>query len=82
MALADQVYGFFIPTVTLMGIGAHKELGAQAKALGMTKPLIVTDKGITAIGLTEKLAAMLREVGINPVILRRSSSQSDRRKCR
>ena len=68
MALADQVYGFFIPTVTLMGIGAHKELGAQAKALGQTKPLIVTDKGITAIGLTEKLAALLREVGIKPVI--------------
>lgn len=68
MALADQVYGFFIPTVTLMGIGAHKELGAQAKALGMTKPLIVTDKGITAVGLTEQIAAILREAGIKPVI--------------
>lgn len=68
MALADQVYGFFIPTVTLMGIGAHKELGVQAKALGMKKPLIVCDKGITACGIAEQIMAILKEAGITPVL--------------
>jgi len=45
MALANQVFGFYIPTITLMGIGAHKELGRQIKALGGRRPFIVTDKG-------------------------------------
>ena len=31
MAVQEQVFGFFIPTVTLMGVGAHKEIGNQIK---------------------------------------------------
>ena len=69
MALGEQVYGFFIPTVTLMGIGAHKELANQIKTLGGKKPYIVTDKGITGAGITEKIANMIKEgVGVDPVI--------------
>jgi len=61
MAVGEQVYGFFIPTVTLMGIGAHKELGKQIETLGAKKPLIVTDKGITGAGLTEKIVNLIKE---------------------
>ncbi|AOY59599.1 MULTISPECIES: iron-containing alcohol dehydrogenase [Desulfococcus] len=61
MAVQEQVFGFFIPTVTLMGIGAHKELGAQIRTLGAEKPLIVTDKGITGAGITEKIVNMVKE---------------------
>ncbi len=69
MALADQVFGFYIPTVTLMGIGAHKDLGDQVKMLGGTKPFICTDKGITGCGLTEKIADLVRkDAGVEPVI--------------
>lgn len=69
MALADQTYGFYIPTVTLMGIGAHKELGAQIKSLGGKKPFICTDKGITKAGLTEQIAELIRkDSGVEPVI--------------
>lgn len=69
MALADQVFGFYIPTVTLMGIGAHKQLGAQVRALGGTRPLICTDKGITACGMTEQIADQIRkDTGVEPVI--------------
>ena len=69
MALADQTYGFYIPTVTLMGIGAHKELGAQIKSLGGKKPFICTDKGITKVGLTEQIAELIRkDAGVEPVI--------------
>jgi len=69
MALAEQVYGFFIPSVTLMGIGAHKQLGAQIKGLGGTKPFIVTDKGITAAGITQKIVDVVKEqVGVDSVV--------------
>jgi alcohol dehydrogenase len=69
MALAEQVYGFFIPTVTLMGIGAHKQLGAQIKTLGGTKPYIVTDKGITNAGITQKIVDLIKaDTGLDSVV--------------
>jgi len=37
MALADQTYGFYIPTVSLMGVGSSKETGDQVKALVCSK---------------------------------------------
>jgi alcohol dehydrogenase len=61
----EQVFGFFIPTVTLMGIGAHKEIPKQIQTLGAKKPLIVTDKGITGAGLTEKIVNLIKdEIGV------------------
>lgn len=69
MALAEQVYGFFIPTVTLMGIGAHKQLGAQIKTLGGTKPYIVTDKGITNAGITQQIVDLIKaDAGVDSVV--------------
>ena len=68
MALADQVYGFYIPTVTLMGIGSHKELGKQIMTLGGKKPFICTDKGITKAGLTEKLVRVTTSFAVQPFL--------------
>lgn len=69
MAAAEQVYGFYIPTVTLMGIGAHKELGNRIKTLGASKPLVVTDKGITKAGLTKSLCDLIKaDAGIEAVV--------------
>ena len=59
MAVQEQVYGFFIPSVTLIGIGAHKEIPAKIKALGGSKPLVVTDKGITGAGITKQITDLL-----------------------
>jgi alcohol dehydrogenase len=61
MAVGEQVFGFYIPTVTLMGIGAHKQTGERVKTLGCKKPLIVTDKGITKVGIAEKIADIVRK---------------------
>lgn len=61
MAHAEAVYGFYIPTVTLMGIGAHKQLGDQIKTLGAKKPFLVTDKGITGAGLTQQIVDLIKE---------------------
>jgi alcohol dehydrogenase len=59
MAVREEVYGYFIPSVTLIGIGAAKEIPAKIKALGGSKPLIVTDKGITAAGITKQITDLL-----------------------
>lgn len=61
MAVGEQVFGFYIPTVTLMGIGAHKQTGERVKMLGCKKPLIVTDKGIVKAGIAEKIAGIVRK---------------------
>jgi alcohol dehydrogenase len=69
MAVQEQVFGFFIPTVTLMGVGAHKEIGNQIKVLGGTKPFICTDKGITAAGIADQIAKVIQaECDVVPVI--------------
>jgi alcohol dehydrogenase len=59
MAVREEVYGYFIPSVTLIGIGAAKEIPAKIKALGGNKPLIVTDKGITGAGITKQITDLL-----------------------
>jgi alcohol dehydrogenase len=68
MALADQTYGFFIPTVSLMGVGCAKETGAQAKALGATNILIVTDAGLAKLGVADQIKKQLEEAGLKAVI--------------
>ena len=68
MAVREQVYGFFIPSVTLIGLGAHKEVPAKIKALGGSKPLVVADKGITAAGITEQITSLLKAEGMDCVV--------------
>lgn len=64
MAVREQVNGFFIPSVTLIGIGAAKEIPVRIQSLGGSKPLIVTDKGITGAGLTKQITDLLDDAGM------------------
>jgi len=68
MAIREEVYGYFIPSVTLIGIGAAKEIPAKIKALGGNKPLIVTDKGITGAGITKQITDLLDEAKMPYVV--------------
>jgi len=69
MANNDAVFGFYIPTVTLMGIGSHKQLGEQIKILGGKKPFLVADKGITEAGLTSQIVDLIKqETGAETVV--------------
>jgi len=68
MAIREEVYGYFIPSVTLIGIGAAKQIPSKIKALGGTKPLIVTDKGITGAGITKQITDLLDEAGMKYVV--------------
>lgn len=68
MAVREEVNGFYIPSVTLLGIGAHKEIPAKIRALGGKKPLLVTDKGITAVGMTQQIVDLLASEGMECVV--------------
>jgi alcohol dehydrogenase len=68
MALADQTFGFFIPTVSLMGIGCSKDAGAQAKALGANHLLIVTDAVLNKLGVADQIKAYLASAGLQATI--------------
>jgi len=59
MAVNEQVYGFFIPSVTLIGIGAAKQIPTKIKALGCSKPLIVTDGGIVKAGILKQVTDLM-----------------------
>ncbi|MCL2341295.1 MAG: iron-containing alcohol dehydrogenase [Proteobacteria bacterium] len=61
MARIEQVFGFFMPSITLIGYGAAKEIPARIKALGAKKPLIVTDQGIVKSGILATVEGYLKE---------------------
>jgi alcohol dehydrogenase len=68
MALAEQTFGFFTPTVALMGVGCAKEAGPQARALGAKRVLLGTDKGMVELGIADRVKAMIEEAGVEVVI--------------
>lgn len=68
MAIADQVFGFFMPVVNLMGPGSVKEVGPQAAGLGLKKALIVTDVGMEKLGVADQIKDILDASGVKAVI--------------
>ena len=62
------MYGYFIPTVNLMGPGAVSEVGKQAKIIGGTKALVVAGKVVVKTGIAEKVIKLLNEAGIKTVL--------------
>lgn len=61
----DSVNTFFMPSVTLIGIGAAKAIPEKIKSLGGQKPLIVTDKGIVKVGILKQITDLLEGAGIS-----------------
>src|SRR5664279_4032770 len=49
-----KVRSFEIPTVMKHGLGAVETLADEAKAMGMKRPMLVTDGGIVKAGLLER----------------------------
>lgn len=62
------MYGYFIPTVNLMGAGCASEVGKQAKIIGGTKALVVTDETLVKIGIVEKVINLLNKEGVQTVV--------------
>jgi alcohol dehydrogenase class IV len=51
-----SLHQFSFPTAITFGAGARKEVSAHLVAAGMKRPLIVTDKGVAALPMTDELA--------------------------
>ncbi|ACV62412.1 iron-containing alcohol dehydrogenase [Desulfofarcimen acetoxidans DSM 771] len=68
MSLGEQIYSFFTPTVTSIGIGSSKKIGEQVKVLGGTRALIVTDKIIAATGISNQVKTRVEEAGVKVFI--------------
>ncbi|APG28299.1 L-threonine dehydrogenase [Syntrophotalea acetylenivorans] len=66
--LADTTYGFFIPSVTLMGVGCANEVGPKAAELGAKKVLLVTDAGLNKMGVAPKIADTIKAAGVDCII--------------
>lgn len=68
MALAKQVFGYYTPPVSLHGLGASDEVGNQAKELGATHLLIVTDAGLAKLGIADQIKAQIEAAGLKATI--------------
>jgi len=62
------MYSYFMPAVNLMGAGSVAEVGKQAKILGGSKALVVTDKPLMTTSIVEKVTRLLESSGIDAVI--------------
>ncbi len=65
------VRSFEIPTVMKHGLGAIQTLPEEAKALGIRRPMIVTDPGIVKAGLLERATAPLKAANLDCVVFDR-----------
>jgi len=68
MALGEQVYDFYCPSVSKLGIGAAKTVGQTAVSLGGKNALIVTDRGLLELGLADEIKKLLEVAGVSAVI--------------
>lgn len=59
-----QITSFFIPTVTLVGERSAEQIPARLQIIGGTKPLVVTDQGIVAVGILKQVTDILDSVGM------------------
>jgi alcohol dehydrogenase class IV len=59
---------FYLGTRIVHGVHSTAETGAEFKALGAAKALVVTDKGVRNAGLLDGVVRSLEEAGINFVV--------------
>ncbi|MBR7890296.1 L-threonine dehydrogenase [Marinomonas sp. A79] len=59
---------FYIPAVNIMGEGALNDAISQIANLGFKQTLIVTDPGMTKLGVTEEVKNLLKERGVESAV--------------
>jgi alcohol dehydrogenase len=65
---AMKNFSFQLPTRIEFGHGVSGSVGEEAKGVGGTRALVVTDSGVEAAGLVEPVVARLAEAGLATVI--------------
>lgn len=64
----NMIYSYQMPTKIVHGFGSVAETGKEAKALQVSKALLVTDKGVKGAGLIDKVITSLESAGV-PVVV-------------
>lgn len=59
---------FEVPTVVKHALGAIAALPDESRALGMKRPMLVTDSGLVRAGLAGEVEALLRRAGVDYVL--------------
>ncbi len=59
---------FEMPTKVLFGRRIADRVGTEAAALGARRAMLVADRGLVALGLTDQLAARLRDAGLSVTV--------------
>lgn len=59
---------FEIPTVMKHGLGAIANLADEVKSLGVSRPMLVTDKGIVDAGIADEATSILKGRGVDHVV--------------
>lgn len=54
-------FEFVLPTRIKYGEGVSKDIASEVKAMGNKKPMVVTDKGLIAAGIVERITRVLEE---------------------
>ncbi|WP_338752252.1 iron-containing alcohol dehydrogenase [Bacillus sp. FJAT-52991] len=62
--MANKQSEFHMPAVNLLGQGSVNETGARLAGLGAKKTLLVTDAGLHGLGISENIAKIIREAGV------------------
>ncbi len=60
----NKIFAYQMPTRIVYGPGSLKELPRELKAAGVSKVWVVTDPGVQAAGLLDKVAGVLAEAGM------------------
>lgn len=63
----DVIRSYESPTRVVHGIGAIGTLGQEIRRLGVSRPLVVTDRGIAGAGILDEALAALRKDDLDPV---------------
>lgn len=66
--MANKPITFQLPSINLFGAGSVNEVGTILQDLGVKKSLLVTDEGLHKLGLSEKIAKIIRDAGIDVAI--------------
>src|ERR1039457_6125075 len=64
--MTNTISRFSFPTRIIFGAGALRELGSEAKALGIARPLLGTDSGVVACGLAQQVLVEARRAVLSP----------------
>ena len=60
----DRTVNYVLPTEILFGDGVIEQLGSRMAAMGLSRPLVVTDGGVRAAGIVDPVLDSLSRAGL------------------